>query len=107
MTRRYDPAKLVEVGEPAADAMGLRNEPGWAGAFTRAQAAGALPSGTRIVKCNSEPGDTRADGSGGTILGSISHPSLRGGEPLYFIAWDATPRMAVGVMAFKIKPAAP
>jgi hypothetical protein len=43
------------------------NEPGWVGAFTRHQAAGAIANGTDIVKANSEAGDANKDGTRGRV----------------------------------------
>lgn len=56
-------------------------------AFTRAQAPGAWPNGSRVEKAASEPGDAHAIGSPATVLGSIAIPNddrLRFG---YFVAW--------------------
>lgn len=55
--------------------MELVDEPGWTGTFTRYQAKGAIPNGTRIVKAVSEPGDGTPDGTLGTVLGSIPSPA--------------------------------
>lgn len=84
----------------------LRHEPGWHGAFTRDQAQGAIPNRSRVVKQCSEPGDTHADGTPGIVLGSMSHPEVRNGEICYFIEWAPNPRVAVAVMAFKVRAAA-
>jgi hypothetical protein len=78
-------------------------EPGWAGAFTRHQAAGAIANGADIVKTRSEVGDTHKDGARGTVLGSVSHPDVQDGAILYFVEWRTLPRVAVGVMDFKIE----
>lgn len=78
-------------------------EPGWVGAFTRANAPGALPAGAAVVKVNSEPGDRHQDGERGTVLGSISHPQLRGGEVCYFVEWEAARNVAVSVMGRKVR----
>lgn len=83
----------------------IGSEPGWIGAFTRNEAHGGLPNGTRIMKCNSESGDSRPDGVLGTVLGSLSHPDIQGGKVFYFVEWDAVPRMAVGVLASKVQAA--
>ena len=84
----------------------LRHELGWMGAFTREHAAGALQNHARVVKVNSEAGDTHPDGTPGVVLGSMSHPDIRGGEVMYFVEWAPKPRVAVGVMAFKVREAA-
>lgn len=83
----------------------FQNEPGWIGAFTRQQAQGALPNGTRIVKQNSERGDAHPNGTPGVVLGSISHPQVMGGVVFYFIEWAPKPRTAVGVLGTKIREA--
>jgi hypothetical protein len=80
----------------------IKNEPGWEGAFTRAQAPGALANETRVVKARSEPGDATPDDTPGVILGSISHPAIWDGAVAYFVEWATTPRQAVAVMAFKV-----
>lgn len=83
-------------------------EPGWTGFFTRRQAEGAIPNGTRIVKACDEPGDAHTIGALGTILGSIGTPPewlpehLRKVKYAYFVEWDDMPKAAVGVMDFKI-----
>ena len=84
----------------------LRHEPGWVGAFTRETAQGAMPNGTRVVKCNAEKGDTHEDGTPGVVLGSMSSPKIRAGEVMYFVEWAASPRVAVGVVAAKVRAAA-
>lgn len=81
----------------------LRNEPGWIGAFTRDQAAGAIPNGADVVKTGSEPEDSQKDGTRGIVLGSISHPDLQDGMIFYFVEWRTAPRLAVGVLATKIQ----
>lgn len=81
----------------------VRFEPGWLGAFTRNEVARALRNGTRVVKTNSESGDANKDGAPGVVLGSISHPDVQNGAVMYFIEWDAMPRVAVGAMAQKVE----
>lgn len=80
----------------------IKYEEGYYGAFTREQAEGAIPNGTRIIKTNSEKGDGRQDGVGGVVLGSMD-----GGDMgiCYFVEWDDAPKFAVGVIALKIKTA--
>lgn len=81
----------------------IRNEDGWAGAFSREQASGAIPNGTRIVKCNSEPHDATPDGMTGTVLGSLRAPEQMGALLFYFVEWDDKPRIPLGIMATKIR----
>lgn len=83
--------------------MNLREEPGWAGVFTREQADGCYPNGSRVEKTIEEKGDAHPVGARGTVLGSISHPDV---GTAYFIEWDDTPRMAVATVAAKIGPLA-
>lgn len=96
----------------------LKTEVGWYGVFTRRQADGAIPNGTRIVKAASEKGDSQRVGALGTVLGSLAFPPgaaeeakaelrAKGLEPhdvafAYFVEWDALPRHAVGIMDWKI-----
>lgn len=84
------------------DEMRLREHPGYAGLFTRHQMPGAIPNGTRIVKTASEPGDSNPDGTLGTVLGSLGHPSVGIG---YFVEWDTSPRVACLVRALRIAKA--
>lgn len=85
----------------------IGNERGWVGAFTRAQAVGAIPNGTRIRKVNSEHDDAHPDGTFGTVLGSIKSPDdlVHIADYGYFVEWDPRPRCAIGVMSFKIERA--
>lgn len=80
-------------------------ERGWQAPFTRAQAAGALPNGTRVIKCNSEPKDKHADGTRATVLGSIASPEVMGGMVMYFVEWETHPRVAVACLQTKLRPA--
>lgn len=86
---------------------GLRREHGYAGIFTRDQAEGAIPNGARIVKQNSEPGDSHSDGAQGVVLGSIASPpeliEKFGAKFAYFIEWDGSPRVAVGTVDRKVR----
>jgi hypothetical protein len=88
---------------PATEAFGIRDWPGYRGAFTRNQVEGAMPNGTRIRKCHSEPGDSTPDGAEGTVLGSMSHPEIFDGIIVYFVEWDWAPRHAVGTLYRKIE----
>ena len=73
--------------------------PGWRGVFTRARYPGAWPAGSEVVKANSEPGDSIADGTVGKVLGSIGHPDL---GPGYFVEWAPAPRVAVFVRGTRL-----
>jgi hypothetical protein len=81
----------------------IRPYAGWTGAFTRQQAEGAIPNGTRVEKVKSEAGDGSPLGTKGTVLGSISHETINGIG--YFIEWDTAPRCAVFTINWKISPA--
>jgi len=81
----------------------LKNEPGWAGYFTRQEVDGALKNGTRVVKAISENGNRQPNGTPGVILGSMSRPGIKSGEVCYFVEWASMPRCAVAVMSFKLR----
>lgn len=69
-----------------------REESGWFGAFSRSQAEGAWPNGSRIVKTNGADDDGTPDGTEGTVLGSMYHPEH---GYAYWIEYDDKPRCAV------------
>lgn len=83
----------------------------YAGMFSRYEAEGAFPNGTRIRKHSSEEGDSHPDGSLGTVLGSLkvegdaanSFSKAKGIGYLYFVEWDDSPKVAVGTVDLKIK----
>ena len=83
------------------------------GVFSRYEAKGAWPNGTRVRKVNSEDGDGHPDGSLGTILGSLkcegdaatAETERLGISHLYFIEWDASPKKAIGTMSIKLEKA--
>lgn len=89
----------------------FHGEPGYVGAFTRDNAEGALPAGTRIQKTNSERGDSMPNGAAGTVLGSyrddfkVEGPGILGADFIYFIEWDARKGYAVATSNRKIVPA--
>jgi hypothetical protein len=74
-------------------------------------AAGAIPNGTRIHKTRHEPGDATPLGTGGVVLASHVAPVLDPLPPgvpqqpafLYFVEWDTTPGVPVGVSDYKIE----
>ncbi len=82
----------------------VRNEPGWVGAFTRWEAPGALANGTKVVKIVTEEKDAHPVGARATVLGSLPVPAGMGGGYAYFVEWEDAPRLAVGVMGWKIAP---
>jgi hypothetical protein len=77
-----------------------RQHEGYIGYFTRDQAEGAIPNGSRVVKVWGEPGDGHPIGATATVLGSLGDPSFP--EYGYFVEWDSHPRMAVFVRGKKI-----
>lgn len=84
-----------------------REEPGWLGGFTRDQADGAILNGHRFIKVDEEEGDGHALGDTGTILGSWPIPDdvpvdTKGSRHWYWVEFDNSPRIAVGVMGWKI-----
>lgn len=84
----------------------MRYYPGYHGAFTREQAPGAIANGARIVKARMEEGDSTPLGTLGTVLGSMVHPDpAYYGAIAYFIEWDDKPKIAVGVIEWKVKAA--
>ncbi len=82
--------------------MNIKNHKGWVGQFTNDQAKGAIPNGTRIKKTESEEGDATPDGTLGTVLGSLRAPPEMGMLLFYFVEWDNSKRVAVGIMGWKI-----
>ena len=84
----------------------IRHYPGWIGLFTREEADGAWPNGTRIVKTLTEKGDGHQRGALGTVIGSIQAPvdvaQKYDAGYFYFVEWDSDPRVAVGVISLKI-----
>lgn len=70
--------------------------------FTRQQAEGAIPNGSRIVKSKMEDDDAHKIGDKGTVIGSISHPEVLNGMIGYFVEWDDMPGVPVGVVGWKI-----
>lgn len=83
----------------------LRHETGWAGAFTRDTAEGALPNGSLVVKTHSHESDSLPDGTPGVVLGSIIHPDLANGRLCYFVEWAPRPRTAMATVADRLRPA--
>jgi hypothetical protein len=75
---------------------------GWTGQFSTHQYPGAYPNGARIEKLLMEEGDAHAPGAKGTVLGSIGHPTI---GVAYFVEWDDMPKLAVLVVATKIREA--
>lgn len=83
----------------------LRQEPGWVGAFTRAQVPGAIENGTKIVKVKTEAGDANKLGTKGTVLGSFMHADGQSAQLFYFVEWATARHVACGVIGWKIERA--
>lgn len=80
----------------------LRAEPGWLGAFTRAQADCArFRNGSRVAKHGSDGTDAHKDGALATVLGSIESPV----GMIYFVEWDDSPRIACAIIEPRLKEA--
>lgn len=95
------------IDADTAESLGIHNEPGWTGSFTRRQASGAIPNGTRIVKVAVDgDGSTERNpiGTRGVVLGSVDGGPMGLG---YFVEWDTMPRVACGVVAWKIERSDP
>lgn len=89
---------LTETDTREMDRLGIREWPGYVGAFTRDQANGAIPNGTSIVKVFKEEKDAHQIGARGTVLGSF----LDNGRAAYFVEWDSDPGIAVLTIDKKI-----
>lgn len=94
--------------ERAANLCNFREESGWTGCFLRTSAPGAIPSGARIIKAARVAGDGHPVGTPGTVLGSFASPpglAPVGGRAIrffYFVEWDDAPRVACGLVDWKI-----
>lgn len=76
------------------------DDPGWAGAYTRQQAKGAMPNGTKVRKVRSQPKDGHQDGAMGTVIGSFTATEPMEVEgcivrTFYFIEWEDMPKIGV------------
>jgi len=90
------------IPEKLLDMLGVRYEEGWVGAFSRKQFPSAIPNGTPIVKVKDEDGDAHRVGARGVVLGSIQ--ALPTMPIFYFVEWENAPRVALGVVDWKIAP---
>jgi len=96
--------KLPHVVEVETDlGGGFRYEPGYVGAFTRNQAKGAWPNGSRVEKIKEEKGDHHEIGERAVILGSMFDPQQPLAGIMYFIEWDRSPGMAIACLAWKLR----
>ena len=83
-------------------ALGLIQEPGIKGYFTRNQAPGAYPNGARVCKVSFEDGDAHPIGAFATVLGSLGPVPKLNNEFGYFVLWDDLPGVAVFTRGNKI-----
>ena len=86
----------------------LSHEPGWSGVFTRHQAEGAYPNGSRVVKARLGRFDKHQIGDRATVLGSyaLPNPVLILGmwhKIGYWVEWDDMPKRAVFITDAKIQ----
>lgn len=65
--------RTASLDHRTASELEIGYEDGWIGAFTRHQAAGAIPNGTPIVKLKTDPAEDNInpEGTRGVVLGSI------------------------------------
>jgi len=73
---------------------------------SREQAPGAIPNGTLVEKCRTEPGDTHRDGERGTVYGSMGPAPVPGlGERcyVYWVEWERHPGIPVAVADYRIR----
>lgn len=66
-------------------------------------APGAYELGTRIKKVKGEPGDSTPIGDEGTVLSSVRNEDVAP-NVFYFVEWDHTPGLPVGIIDWKIGP---
>lgn len=69
-------------------------------AFTHDQATGAIPNGTLVFKCNTEPKDGHVDGSPAHVLGSIGPVD---GVYGYFVEWLDKPNTPTFIAGTRIR----
>lgn len=91
-----------ELESEIAKILGVKEWRGYLNPFTRAQAPQAkFKNGARVTKAAHDPtGDVTADGTQGTVLGSIHAPGVGCG---YFVEWDDKPHVALFVVEQKLK----
>lgn len=104
---------LAEIDDDLAAKIGIGEHEGYTGAFTRAEVLGAYRNGTHVTKVGMDHGDKRPLGAQGVVLGSMDKGLvIKGLDNLhrdakhglgYFVEWDDTPRMAVFIIAWKIR----
>jgi hypothetical protein len=83
----------------------IAKEPGTAALFIPGKAEGAIPNGTRIVKCNTQTRDSFFDGDAGTVKASHLSDGLPGIPPspfFYFVEFDKKPGLPVAIFGNRI-----
>lgn len=91
---------IMPLDPRLAERYNIAEEPEYEGYFTRDQADGAIPNGSRVIKTANIGSDMSPEGATGVVLGSIYHSMVGYG---YFIEWDHAPRKAVFISAYKIR----
>jgi hypothetical protein len=72
--------------------------------YTRDQAEGAIPNGTRVRKINVEPRDAHPEGAEAVVVGSIGPAPWKGKMTYgYFVEWDDTPGIPVFITGTRIE----
>ena len=107
MAHRLDLQELLRRQVPAIAGSDVRSTPEKVteGAYTDAQAPGALPNGTRIRKCIWEAGDPHPLHAPATVRGSIGPVRMQGRKRyMYFVEWDGTPGAVIGIRDDRIEP---
>lgn len=94
----------------ADDFLPITTHEGYYGIFSKNEAEGAWPNGTRVRKVNSQDGDGHLDGSLGTILGSYKNthktePKFEDVAYLYWVEWDDMPKVPIGTISTKLEKA--
>jgi hypothetical protein len=89
----------------------LITDPGWQGVYSRHQAIGAIPNGTKVRKVKSEPKDGHPDGALAVVIGSWG--LLPWEKPLeikgytirffYFVEFEDMPQVGVGISEHRIQ----
>src|SRR5258708_6173907 len=73
--------------------------------FFPGAAEGAIPNETRIVKTNSDPGDSYPDGTGGIILSNQYLEDITAAKDKYgyFVLFDPDPKVPVFIQGNRIR----
>lgn len=72
--------------------------------WSREQAVGAMPNGTRVEKINSPPGEPHRDGDQATVISSVGPVPWQGYMVYgYFVEWDDLPGLYVFISGDRIR----